>query len=75
MNDDMDLQSGLAAFEAKEFTRAIQLLSPLADKGNAEAQYRLGMMFHKGLCRVVNEEAAVKGMTAASASCGTYCET
>ncbi|HIO97784.1 MAG TPA: sel1 repeat family protein, partial [Leucothrix sp.] len=29
----MDFSSGLAAFEAKHFPRAMQLLSPFADKG------------------------------------------
>jgi len=49
---NMALQSGISAFEAKDFTLALRLLSPLADEGNSEAQYRLAMMFHNGLGRV-----------------------
>jgi hypothetical protein len=49
---DFDLQSGIAAFEAKDFTSALRLLSPLADADIAEAQYRMGMMFQNGLGRV-----------------------
>ena len=32
-DDDMELASGVAAFEAKEFRRAFQLLAPLAARG------------------------------------------
>jgi TPR repeat protein len=46
MNDnDMQLASGIAAFEAKEFRRAWQLL----DEGNADAQYRCAIMLQNGL--------------------------
>ena len=37
--DDVELSSGLSAFEAKHFSRAMQLLSPLAENGNTEAQH------------------------------------
>ncbi|QIK37753.1 sel1 repeat family protein [Caldichromatium japonicum] len=46
---DIDLASGIAAFESKQFTRAAQLLSPLAEQGNAEAQYRMAIMAQNGL--------------------------
>ena len=51
MNDDEEMtrSSGIAAFEAKEFRRAMQLLQPLAQSGDAEAQFRLGVMFQNGL--------------------------
>jgi hypothetical protein len=54
------LNSGISAFEAKDFTTALRLLSPLADEGIAEAQYRMGMMFQNGLGRVKNVEAGIK---------------
>ena len=38
---DMELASGIAAFEAKEFARAMQLLQPLAERGDPQAQYRV----------------------------------
>jgi len=50
MNDeDMQLASGIAAFEAKEFRRAWQLLEPLSDSGTPEAQYRCAIMQQNGL--------------------------
>ena len=60
MSEELDLVSGISAFEAKEFTKSMQLLSPLAEQGLAEAQYRMGMMFQNGLGRVVNVEAGSK---------------
>ena len=41
---EFDLSSGLQAFEARNFSKALQLLTPLAEDGNPEAQYRLGMI-------------------------------
>ena len=35
---NMELSSGIAAFEAKEFSRAMQLLTPLAERGEPPAQ-------------------------------------
>ena len=59
MNDsDMNLVSGVAAFEAKEFRRAFQLLAPLAARGEAEAQFRVAVMSQNGLGGVVNEALA-----------------
>ena len=43
-SDEVDFASGMAAFEAKHFSRAAQLLSPFADEGNPEAQHRLAIM-------------------------------
>lgn len=63
---DVDLVSGIAAFEAKEFRRAMQLLSPLAESGNPEAQFRVAVMWQNGLGVVPNEVAAAKWMRAAA---------
>ena len=46
---DMELSSGIAAFTAKEFGRAMQLLSPLAEAGEPEAQFRVAIMHQNGL--------------------------
>jgi TPR repeat protein/peptidoglycan hydrolase-like protein with peptidoglycan-binding domain len=43
-----NLQKGLEAFGMKDFATANSELRPLADKGNAEAQYTLGMIFFHG---------------------------
>ena len=58
MNHDTQMTriSGIAAFEAKEFRRALQLLEPLAQNGDAEAQFRLGVMFQNGLGVVRDEK-------------------
>ena len=63
---DMALSSGIAAFEAKQFARSLQHLTPLAHEGIADAQYRLAIMYQNGLGVVRNEEAAVKWMRAAA---------
>lgn len=63
---DMSLESGLAAFTAKHFSRAMQHLSPLADRGDAEAQYRCAIMFQGGLGVARNCEAAHRWMQAAA---------
>lgn len=71
MNDtngelDMDLSSGIAAFEGKHFATAMCLLSPLADGGNQEAQFRMAIMAQNGLGMVVNEKLAFSNMQAAA---------
>ena len=63
---DMDLASGIAAFEAKEFRRALQLLTPLAEDGNADAQFRLAIMCQNGLGRVASEDQALHWMNASA---------
>ena len=55
---DMELASGIAAFEAKEFRRAFQLLAPLAARGDPQAQFRVAVMCRNGLGGVVNEALA-----------------
>ncbi len=63
----MALESGIAAFETKEFTRAYQLLFPLAEEsGNFQAQYRLAIMAQNGLGQVVNKKAAERWMRTAA---------
>lgn len=42
------LNEGLAAYDRAEYATALKELTPLADKGNAKAQYRLGKMFNLG---------------------------
>jgi len=63
---DMELGSGIAAFEAKHFARATGLLSPLADGGHPEAQYRMAIMAQNGLGMHENHPLAFKYMKAAA---------
>ena len=63
---DMAMSSGIAAFEAKQFTRAVRLLSPLAEEGEAEAQYRMAIMLQNGLGMVENPLLAFRYMRSAA---------
>lgn len=63
---DMELGSGIAAFEAKNFSRATGLLSPLAEAGNPQAQYRVAIMAQNGLGMHVNPLLAFNYMKAAA---------
>ena len=65
-DQEMDLASGIAAFEAKNFAQSLALLGPIAERGEADAQYRLAIMYQNGLGVVRNELLAVKWMIAAA---------
>jgi len=65
-NAEMNLASGIAAFEAKEFRRSLQLLQPLAESGNPEAQYRLAVQYQAGLGVVQNQLQAYHWMREAA---------
>jgi TPR repeat protein len=65
---EMELGSGIAAFEAKHFASATKLLSGLAEQGNPEAQYRMAIMAQNGLGMVVNQLMAYKYMKGAAES-------
>ena len=43
-----DLQKGLDAYEAGDYTNAIKEWRPLADQGDVQAQYHLGQMYKYG---------------------------
>ncbi len=61
-NRAMELESGIAAFETKNFAHAIKLLSPIAEEGNADAMYRMAIMLQNGLGCVADEKKAFKYM-------------
>jgi len=42
------LQEGIAAYKAKNYAVALKELQPLADKGEAEAQLYMGVMYDNG---------------------------
>ena len=71
MNQDqgglnMELASGIAAYESKQFSRAAGLLSPLAELGDVQAQYRVAIMAQNGLGMQENAELAYRYMQAAA---------
>ena len=65
-NDEVDFASGMAAFEAKHFSRAAQLLSPFAEQGNAEGLFGLAHMYDAGEGVEKNPGEAVRGFTLAA---------
>jgi len=65
-DEGMQLSSGIAAFEAKEFRRAWQLLQPLADEGEPDAQYRCAIMLQNGLGVIARPKVAIQIMQSAA---------
>ena len=43
-----DYEKGLAAYRSGDFATALQDWTPLADQGDAEAQYNLGVIYEYG---------------------------
>jgi TPR repeat protein len=41
-------ESGTAAFERRDFEKAFELLEPIAQQGDADAQFRVGFMYLHG---------------------------
>jgi TPR repeat protein len=42
------LEDGLAAYRAKDYAKALELWRPLADKGDATAQYQIATLYAEG---------------------------
>lgn len=63
-DEEVDFNSGMTAFEAREFVRAMHFLLPFAEQGVAEAQHRVAIMEQNGLGKVRNECQAFKWMKA-----------
>ena len=51
------------ALEKKDYAMAFEELKPLAENGDAEAQYYLGLMYSEGQGRPNNNEEALKWVT------------
>ena len=43
-----DFKKGMAAYEAGDYTTALKEWRPLAEKGNTDAQYGLGLIYDSG---------------------------
>ena len=52
------LEDGLEAYQAKDYDKAIAAWRPLAEKGVATAQYRLGVMYAEGKGVTANDAEA-----------------
>jgi uncharacterized protein len=55
-----DYQKGLEAAQRGDFATALREWHPLAEQGNADAQYNLGVMYRKGEGVTQNDKEAVK---------------
>ena len=55
-----DIEKALAAFYSQDYTTALNLLKPLADEGNAEAQCAIANIYHLGLGVEKNILEAIK---------------
>ncbi|MCK9283264.1 MAG: sel1 repeat family protein [Rhodocyclaceae bacterium] len=53
------LKEALQAYETGHYSQAIQLLTPLANQSNSQAQFRLGMMYYHGQGVPEDEKLAV----------------
>jgi TPR repeat protein len=61
-----DYEDGLAAGEKGDFATALRLWTPLAEQGDAKAQYNLGFMFEEGKDVAQDYKTAVKWFTLAA---------
>lgn len=61
------LGDGLKAYEAGRYDQAINLLTPLANQSNSQAQFRLGMMHYHGQGFPEDEKLAVYWLRKAAA--------
>ena len=72
-------EDAVSAYDRGDYTRAAQLLRPLAEQGDALAQYNLGVLYRKGRgvpqddvqARQWYEKAAVQGQAKAQYNLGT----
>jgi TPR repeat protein len=60
------LEEGLEAYHAKDYAKAVELWRPLADQGDAAAQYRLGTLYAEGKGVAQNDETAFAWMLKAA---------
>jgi uncharacterized protein len=61
-----DLQKGLDAFNAGDYATALQEFRPLAEQGNAKAQWKVGFMYETGNGVPQDYAEAVKWMRLAA---------
>ncbi len=60
MSVSQDFQVGLDAAERGDFATALRELTPLAEQGDASAQYNLGLMYDNGWGVPQDDKTAVK---------------
>jgi len=70
-----DSEKGLLAFNSNEYDTALAIWQPLADAGDAESQYGLGMMYGNGFGVPMDDALALKwyGLAAEQSHSGALC--
>ncbi|MDC3312300.1 sel1 repeat family protein [Alphaproteobacteria bacterium] len=58
-----NFEKGLAAYESGDYATALREWTPLAEQGNAIAQYKLGFIYENGVGVPQNYKTAVKWFT------------
>ena len=66
MSWSADFQKGLAAAKSGDFATALREWTPLAEQGDAAAQFNLGLMYANGKGVPQNDKTAVKWYTRAA---------
>ncbi|MBM4138519.1 MAG: sel1 repeat family protein [Nitrospira sp.] len=74
-----DFQAGMTAHDSEDYATALREWQPLAEQGDALAQYQMGLLYHKGRgvpqddvqARKWYGKAAVQGQAKAQFSLGT----
>ena len=62
-----EMSQALAAFQAGRYQQALKIWSPLAEKGDANAQYNLGLLYRNGQGVERNDRLALVWFTRAAA--------
>ena len=70
-----DSEKGLAAYNSTEYDAALAIWQPLAEAGDVESQYGLGMMYGNGFGVSMDDALAIKwyGMAAEQGHSGAQC--
>ncbi len=58
--NDADMERAFEAYDSGDYKTAISLFKPLAEQGNAEAQYNIGLLYDRGLGAPQNYREAIK---------------
>lgn len=61
------LKAGKQDFDAQNYTAALQKMQPLADKGNADAEYAVGYMLYYGKGAAVDRKQGIMWINRAAA--------
>ena len=75
MSWSADFQKGLAAAKSGDFATALREWKPLAEQGNAAAQYNLGQMYRRGQGVPHDYKTAVKWYRLAAEQGNAYAQT